>query len=112
MTSCNQGLSQSDQERQWEENHELGLYLFNGDKKFYILTIAFGPFSDLHWSQRRKTLQKKTPVETYVKVIRSLDSDVIGQVLKIIQRNMHVSTCEPLFVNHLCVITFKVSIKL
>ena len=58
---------------------------------FNILTIAFDPFSGLHWSQRRKTLEKKTPVETYLKVIRSFDSDLTGQILKKIQTNMHVS---------------------
>ena len=62
----------------------------------------------------RKTLEKKkTPVETYLYVIRNFDSGLIGQVLKIIQMNILV--CDPagsLFFFHLCVITFKAFIKL
>ena len=60
----------------------------------YILTISFDPFSGLHWSQRRKTLEKKTPVETYLKVIRSFDSDLTGQVLKK-YRQTCMLVCEP-----------------
>lgn len=63
-------------------------------KKNYILTtcISFGLFSDLRQSQRRKTLEEKLLLKLTLKLlVRSFDSDLIGQVLKIIQTNMHVS---------------------
>ena len=40
---------------------------------------------------KEEKLLKKTPVETYLKVIKSFDSGLIGHVLKIIQTSMHVS---------------------